>query len=84
MKDVTIFQRANETVGMIVWENRDHPTPKEFAPDGAMVVCHTILPYCYIDWLKRMTRDKVEQLLKDIIKGGRKTDILSVDDFCGK
>ena len=49
MKDVTIFQRANETVGMIVWENRDHPTPKEFAPDGAMVVCHTILPYCYID-----------------------------------
>jgi hypothetical protein len=49
MKDVTIFQMADESVGMIVWQDRDHPTSKEFTPDGAIVLCHTILPCCYID-----------------------------------
>lgn len=84
MKDVTVFEREDATVGLIAWADRDHPTEEEYAPTGAKVVCHTILPYCYLDMLRNMNQAKVAELLKNIIQGSRRKDVLPTVNLCGR
>ncbi len=67
MREVTVFRRIDESVGMIEWADRDNPTPEEITPIGATKIYHTIFPCCMLDHFRDMKQDQVTAILMRMI-----------------
>jgi len=67
MRDVTMFRRGDGSVDYVVWKDRENPTDAEFNPPNAKLIIHTVFPHDTIEWLKHITKEKVNAFLNTFI-----------------
>lgn len=63
MQKVTLFRRDDQSVGMVKWADREHPTEDEKKPNGARKVFYSTLPFSLLAQFRMLTEDQVAEIL---------------------
>jgi len=66
-RDAIMYQRADTTFGMVVWERNWYPTLDELSPVDARFTQFTRLSLLQIEALKTKTKNEVDQFIKSYV-----------------